>query len=136
MQVASTNLKREAGNTKDGFCDWVQLRNVNILLVILNMGQLTSAKTAPYFIALSTDFSVDELISGEYSCSNPSSSWSDERRASTYVMILSWWGWPVEKVRTVLLAENRTTREPTCFPITTGSVLPSEGVRGLIGNDD
>ena len=49
------------------------------------MVQLTSAKTAPYLIALSTDFSVDPLISGEYSFSNPSSSCSDERRASTYM---------------------------------------------------
>ena len=54
------------------------------------MGQLTSAKITPYLIILSTDFSVDPLISGEYSFNSPSSSWSDERRASTYVTIISW----------------------------------------------
>ena len=51
-------------------------------------GQPTSAKTAPYLIALSTDFSVDPLIIGVYSFSNPSSSWSDERRASAYTTLL------------------------------------------------
>ena len=45
--------------------------------------QLTSAKTAPYLIALSTAFSVDPLIIGENLSSNPSSSWSDKRRVST-----------------------------------------------------
>ena len=94
------------------------------------MGQLTSAKTAPYLITLSTDFSVDTPISGGYSCSSPSSSWSDERRASTYAKIISW-GWAVEKVRTVLLAENRTSREPLWFPMTTDSVLLSEDIRGV-----
>ena len=55
----------------------------------VNMGRLTSAKIAPYFITLSTDFSVDPLISGEYSFSNPSSSWSDERRVSTYAKFIN-----------------------------------------------
>ena len=50
----------------------------------MHAGQLTSAKTAPYLIALSTAFSVDPLIIGENLSSNPSSSWSDKRRASTY----------------------------------------------------
>ena len=31
--VASTNLKRDSGNTDDSTCDWVQLKGVNILLV-------------------------------------------------------------------------------------------------------
>ena len=53
----------------------------------VEVGQPTSAKTAPYLIALSTDFSIDPLIIGAYSFSNPSSSWSDERRASAYVVI-------------------------------------------------
>ena len=56
----------------------------------MEMGQLTSAKTAPYLIALSTDFSIDLLISGGYSLSNPSSSWSDERRAPAYANVNSW----------------------------------------------
>ena len=51
-------------------------------------GQPTSAKTAPYLIALSTDLSIDPLITGAYSFSNPSTSWSDERRASPYVDII------------------------------------------------
>ena len=53
----------------------------------LETGQPTPAKTAPYLIALSTDFSIDPLINGVYSFSNPSSSWSDERRASAYADI-------------------------------------------------
>ena len=51
---------------------------------VVHAGQLTSAKTAPYLIALSTVFSIDPLIIGENLSSNPSSSWSDKRRASTY----------------------------------------------------
>jgi len=50
--------------------------------------QPTSAKTAPYLIALSMDFSINPLIIGVYSFSNPSSSWSDERRASPYADII------------------------------------------------
>ena len=56
----------------------------------VEVGRPTSAKTAPYLIALSTAFSIDPLIRGEYPSSNPSSSWSDERRASTYVKIIIW----------------------------------------------
>jgi hypothetical protein len=55
----------------------------------MDVGELTSAKTTPYLIALSTDFSIDPLISGRYSLSNPSSSWSDERRASVFADIIS-----------------------------------------------
>ena len=51
------------------------------------VGQPTSATTAPYSIVLSTDLSIDPLITGAYSFSNPSSSWSDERRASPYADI-------------------------------------------------
>src|SRR5258706_853951 len=50
----------------------------------VEVGQPTSAMTAPYLITLSRDFSIDPLIIGVYSFSNPSSSWSDERRASPY----------------------------------------------------
>ena len=31
--VASTNLKRDAGNTEDSLGDWIQLKRVNDLLV-------------------------------------------------------------------------------------------------------
>jgi hypothetical protein len=34
MPVVSTNLKRDASNTKDGLCDWIQLTGVNLLLVL------------------------------------------------------------------------------------------------------
>ena len=54
-------------------------------LSFADLGELTSAKTVPYLIALSTDLSIDPPITGVYSFSNPSSSWSDERRASAYV---------------------------------------------------
>ncbi len=33
-QVVSTYLKRDVGNTKNSFCNWVQLTGVNILLVL------------------------------------------------------------------------------------------------------
>ena len=33
MQVASTNLKRDLGNTEDSLCNWVQLSGINLLLV-------------------------------------------------------------------------------------------------------
>ena len=50
--------------------------------------QPTSVKTVPYLITLSTDFSINLLIIGAYSSSNPLSSWSDERRASPYADII------------------------------------------------
>ena len=89
MPVASTNLKRDLGNTEDSLCNWIQLSGVNFLPFpfCVEVGQPTSAKTAPYAIALSTDFSTDPLINGVYSFSNPSSSWSEERRASAYAAI-------------------------------------------------
>ena len=34
IPVASTNLKRDLGNTEDSLCNWVQLSGVNILLVL------------------------------------------------------------------------------------------------------
>jgi len=33
MFVASTNLKRDAGNTENGLCNWIQLQAVNVLFV-------------------------------------------------------------------------------------------------------
>ena len=55
---------------------------------LVEVGRPTSANTAPYLIALSVDLSIDPLISGAYSLNNPSSSWSDERRASAYADII------------------------------------------------
>src|SRR5258708_25531519 len=87
------------------------------------MGELTSANTAPYVIPLSIIHSVDPLISGEYSFNKFSSSWSDERRDSAYANIISWLGWGVAKIRTAVLAENRNSKYPACFPMATASVL-------------
>ena len=76
----------------------------------VNMGRLTSANTVPYFITLSTDFSVDPLISGEYSFSNPSSLWSDERRVLTYAKDINRRRGAAPRVRTVSLTEKSTSR--------------------------
>ncbi len=55
----------------------------------VDAGELTSAKTAPYLIALSTAFSIDPLIIGACSFNNPLSFWSDKQRASTYAKLLA-----------------------------------------------
>ena len=89
----------------------------------VDVGELTSAKMVPYLIALSTDFSVNPLISGEYFSRNSSRSWSDECRASAYMKIISWWGSVVAKEQMVAFVENCNSREPLCFPMTTASVL-------------
>ena len=34
VAIASTNLKRDAGNTEDCLCNWAQLPGVNFLLVL------------------------------------------------------------------------------------------------------
>jgi len=41
MPVASTNLKRNFGNTKDSLCDWIQLQGVNVLLVSMRKTNLS-----------------------------------------------------------------------------------------------
>ena len=86
-----THLKRDTGKTDDSLGNWVQLIGVNVLSFYGDAGQLTSAMAAPYLITLSTAFSVEALIIGAYSSSNPSSSRSDTRRASAYD-IISWRG--------------------------------------------
>ena len=124
VRVASTNLECDTGNTEDSLCNWIQLKAVNSMFVPMWMGeQLTCAKTAPYLIALSTDFSVDPLISGEYFSSDSSRSWSDDRRASAFTKVTSLPGWAVAKERTVAFVENRNSRDPPCFPMRTASVL-------------
>ena len=85
--------------------------------------------TALLLIALSAEFSVNPPVNGEYSFSNPSSSWSDECRASTYVKTISWQGLAVARVLTVSFAENHTSRGPLCFPMAVPSVLQSENYR-------
>ena len=54
-----------------------------------DFGELTSAKTVPYLIALSTTLSVDASIIGECCFSNPSSSLSNECRDSAYTHNIS-----------------------------------------------
>ena len=51
-------------------------------MMAFSMKELTSANTAPYRITVFKALSVDSVISGEYSTSNPSSLWSKERRDS------------------------------------------------------
>ena len=53
--------------------------------MVRNVGEPTSV----YLSVLFTDFSTSLLVSGGYSFSNPSSSWSDERRAFAYTNIIS-----------------------------------------------
>ena len=89
----------------------------------MDVEELTSAKTALYLITLSTDFSIDPLISGEYFFSNFSRSWSNECRASAYTKIISLWGWAVAKEQMVVFVENCNSRDPLCFPMRTASVL-------------
>jgi hypothetical protein len=77
MPVASTNLKRDISNTEDSLCNRIQLKCVNVLCLVrllVDVAELTSAKAAPNLSALSTDLSIEPLISGEYFPSNPSSS--------------------------------------------------------------
>ena len=91
--AADTDLKRDTGKTEDGLCDRIQLRGVNVLLVF--WGELTSAKTAPYLIALSTTLSVGASIIGECSVNNPSSSSSNKSRDFTYADIISLMRWTI-----------------------------------------
>ena len=88
------------------------------------MGELTSANTAPYLIDLSVTLSVNPLISGEYSFNKSSSLWSDERRDSAYVKIIGWMArMVVAKIRTAEFVENRNSKWPWYFPMTTASMV-------------
>ena len=71
--AADTNLKRDSGKTEDNLCDRIQLEDVNLSLVGI-WGNLTSAKAAPYLIALSTILSVNVSIIVECPFNNISSS--------------------------------------------------------------
>ena len=124
--MATTNLKCDTGKTKDGLRDWVQLVGVNSNWFPdgrIHIGERTSAKTAPYFITLSTTLSVDAPIIGEYFSNNSSSSLSDERRDSPYAKIVSWLGWGAAKGHTEAFAENCNSIEKLRFPMTTTSAL-------------
>jgi len=75
------------------------------------VGGLTSAKTVPYLIALSTILSVRPSIIGEYVSSIPSSSLMDERRVSVYGQIVSWDERATTKRQTVAFGENSNSSE-------------------------
>ena len=91
MPAARTHLKRGVGDTDDNVCNWVQLPGVNVFLVLhgWDAKSLTDATIAPSLNALSSPISIDPLIIGVYVSSNPSSSRSDKRRASSYVKSLA-----------------------------------------------
>jgi len=75
------------------------------------VGGLTSAKTVPYLMALSTVLSVCPSIIGEYVSSIPSSSLRDERSVSVYGQIVSWDEWATAKRQTVGFGENSNSSE-------------------------
>ena len=75
------------------------------------LGKLTSAKTAPYLIALSTTLSVGASIIVECSFSNPSSSSSNESRDFAYAEIIRWMRWTIAMRRTVGLVEKCNSNE-------------------------
>ena len=52
MQVASTNLNRGPGNTKNSLYNWVQLTGVNVLLVLYEYGTNDLCGDGPIFICL------------------------------------------------------------------------------------
>jgi len=87
------------------------------------VGELTSAKTAPYLINLSTTLSVGASIIGEYFSNNPSSSLSDNRRDSAYTTVVSRLRWGVVKRQTVEFVKNRICREQVCCPMSTTSAI-------------
>src|SRR6267154_539739 len=88
-----------------------------------HIGELTSAKIAPYLITLSITLSVCSSIIGEYFSSNPSSSLSDERRDSAFANMVSWLGWGITKRHTEASAENCNSRVQVCFPMMTTTAL-------------
>ena len=91
-------------------------------LVGFPLVELTSAKTAPYLIALSTTLSVAAPIIGEYSFNNSLSSSSNEFRDFAYADIISWMRWTIAR-RTVGLVEKCNSNEQRYFPTTITSVF-------------
>jgi len=120
-QQRATNLERDTSKTKKSLCNWIQLEGVNVLLV--SICGPTSARAAPYLMALSTTLSVGPSIIGEYPSNNLSSSLSDERIDSAYSNIISWLRSGIARRRTVAFAENRKVRAQRCSPTSTTSVL-------------
>ena len=119
--ITGTNLERDTGKTEDSLCSRIQLEGVNISLV--PSGELTSAKTLPYLMTLSTTLSVGASINGECSFNSPSSSLSNKCRDSAFEYIISWMRWTTSKRRTVGLGEKYNSNEQRYFPTTTTSTL-------------
>jgi len=120
-QQRATHLERDTSKTKKSLCDWIQLEGVNVLLV--SVCGLTSAKTAPILMALSTALSVGPSIIGEYPSNNPSSSLSDERIDSACSNAISRLRLGIARRRTVAFAENRKFKAQRCSPTSTTSVF-------------
>jgi len=121
--ATGTNLKRDAGKTEDSLRDRIQLEDVSQSLSYCHLGELTSAKTAPYLIAMSITLSVGASIIGECSFNKASSSLSNKCRDSAYADIVSWMRCAVAKKRTVGLAEKCNSTKQRCFPTRITSAL-------------
>ena len=78
----------------------------------VDVGELTSVKTVPYVIMLSTTFSIDLLIIEACSFSNPSSLWSDKQRASAFAK-LSAWGMGSGKGTNGIICQESYFQRPT-----------------------
>ena len=101
------------------------------------MDELTSANTAPNLIPFPINHSVDSPISGEYSFNKSSSSWREERTDPACVNIISRVGCADAKIPTAVLAKNRNSNSPWCFPIAMVSVLlyQKEADSSLVATD-
>jgi len=95
-------------------------------------GEPTFENAAPNLITFCKAFSVDSVISGEYSFNNRSSLWSEERRESVYVNSISKMWWTIFRRRTVISAENCNSREQLCFPAAMSAVPSRSAMKGLV----
>ena len=50
MQVVSTYLERDTGNTKNSLCNWVRLPGVSVLLVLCEHGTTDLCEARAMFI--------------------------------------------------------------------------------------
>ena len=101
------------------------------------MGELTSAKTVPYLIVLSTILSIRPSIIGEYVSNIPSSSLRDERRVFVYGRVVSSGKWETEQGPTVGFGEKSNSNEQWYFPTSTFSAfLRQIIISGLVGEHD
>ena len=90
------------------------------------MGEPTSANTAPILILLSITLSVDSLINGEYSFNKSSSLRSDARRESAYGALLAGWDGQLQRdglqqgIVTLYSHGTFQCQRPLCFSIRNG----------------